>query len=181
MIKFSKNFFFLSLTVLPLCLVSRANAEENAVHAKCQINVRLIQAGHGNKGAKKNALDKTQSFSVDENQQLEDLPFGSYNTVEVKTAETSSFTPVSFELVSGEPKNNEHFTVSVTPHSLADNKVHYTLEWSAPGEKSVVATRLGVENGRSIMIGADLSSELGKKKTKDGRCFIIGVKVTCHG
>ena len=187
MSKFPRSFFYLSLLVLPLSLPSVSFCEENAVHAKCQINVRLIKAVHGNvnKKSKKKAAEQA-ALSSDENQQLEALPFGSYKTVDMKSADTSSFTPVSFELAAGDPKNTEHFTVSVTPHSLADNKVHYTLEWSTPAEKSVVATRLGVENGRSVMIGAALSSELGskdlrKKKTKDGRCFIIGVKVTCHG
>jgi len=170
--------FFVGLLANSFCLVSPVLADENAVHAKCQIDLRLVQAMHESLG--KN--DTGASLSSDENEQLEGLPFGSYKTVDIKSAKTSSFTPVSFELAAEDENNKKlQFIVSVNPHSLADNKVHYTLEWSTTGEKSVVATRLGVENGRSIMIGADLSSELGKKKAKNSSCFIIGVKVTCHG
>jgi len=179
--KFLSSIYLSSLVAL--ALPSGVKAEENAIHAKCQINVRLIQAVHEieSKKHKQKQAKSAESLSSDEHQQLEALPFGAYNTVDRKSAETSSFTPVSFELAAGDSAGNENFTVSVTPHSLADNKVHYTLEWSTPREQSVVATRLGVENGRSVMIGAALSSELGKKKTKGGRCFIIGVRVTCHG
>lgn len=170
------------VVAVSLALVPGANAQENAVHAKCEINVRLVQAIHGRKTKGVNNKENQQkSLSADEHQQLESLPFGSYATLDIKTAKTSSFTPVVFDLLAGDSKNRETFTVTVTPNSLADNKVHYTLEWSTPAQKSVVATRLGVENGRSIMIGADLSSELGSSEAKDRRCFIIGVKVSCHG
>jgi hypothetical protein len=152
-----------------------ANAEENAIHAKCQIRVRLIRAV-------KEAVAKGKKVSADvpsdDSEQLQALPFGSYRTVDEKSAETSSFTPANFILSSG--SQNKDFSVVVTPNSLADNKVHYTLEWKAPGEQSVVATRLGVENGRCVMIGADLSSEIKSgKKVKNDQCFIIGVNVTC--
>lgn len=168
--------------VLSLCLLSVGQAEENAVHAKCEINVRLVQAIYGNKAKSVESKNNVNpSLTADEHQQLEGLPFGSYYTLDMKTAKTSSFTPVVFELLAGDAKAKEFFTVTVTPNSLADNKVHYTLEWSTPNEKSMVATRLGVENGRSVMVGADLSAELGKKKSKNSRCFIVGVKVTCHG
>ena len=176
--------FLLSSVTLSL----PALADDNALHAKCEIQVRLIKA---ERGEGKNA---PPSLGEEEHSQLRQLPFGGYQTVSQKTATTSSFVPVTLELETG--KASEKFQVSVTPHSLADNKVHYSLEWTAPGAKSVVATRLGVENGRSVMLGTDLSDHDSKPSSptgkghgmvesrvesgiKDSQCFIVGVKVRC--
>lgn len=144
-----------------------AYAEEKAV--KCTVTTRLIEAKRGKPKA-------AHGMEQEERDQLTalPLPYGRYQTLTQNKIETALGQKISFNLA--EIKGKE-YVVSVTPHSFSENKVHYTFEWKAPGDQSVVATRLGVENGRSVMLGTEVSQE-GKKK--GSRCLVVGVKVRCE-
>ncbi len=162
--------------------------------ARCEVAARLVEAKHKHRGKpdKKNVADPSEKESEEEREQLKTLPYGSFETLSVQRSEVAIGETGTLELPQ---RGGAPFRVKVTPHSFADNKVHYTVQWTTPvetsgtlrqtqgeaagrstekrGEESVVATRLGVENGRSIMLGTDTLE--GPKK----RCLVVGIKVRC--
>jgi len=154
------------LIIIGSLLAVTAKADDHLAKP-CAVSVRLVEAlKEGRTEAEVNP-----EMPKDEASQLRGLPYGRFQTLSQKSFET----PLGKVGVAELPRDkSSNFHIEVTPHSLVDGKVHYTLEWKAPGEESIVATKLGVENGRNVMIGGEVTcKESGK------RSLIVGVRVKC--
>jgi hypothetical protein len=133
----------------------------------CRVSVRLIEADP------QPEIQSVETEKVDEEErkQLSGLSYGRYNVLAKARFNVKLGEKGSAELVDG---SEGRYHVEVTPHTIADEKVHYTLEWKRTPDESLVATKVGVENGRSVMVGGAIPCP-GKEK----RSVLVGVNVKC--
>ncbi len=151
-----------ALSALSLLVLTSVSTAEDVVHPTCHIRVRALSAGAATDAATAKSTAKSQEIDApdgvaDMKPQLRSLPYRSYE--EVTTAEGTADIRTS-KLFTFEDKNHATHRVTISPQGLtptADGKpkVSFTINWRGPGNAEYLHTKLGFENGKNMLLGAE--------------------------
>jgi hypothetical protein len=156
----------------------------------CSVRVRLLEAAkdvarqpHTQKNLAENIVSPQRVASAqmtmfkpegidDVKPQLEVLPFSSFRVVDVEERQGRYFESIPFTLMSGSGKKHR---ITVVPHEQLRDKIRLALVWRGPRGEELLQTQLAVQNGKSVVVGADgeLSDEDANSST------VVCVKVRC--
>lgn len=150
-------------TMLPRVLV----AEE-----LCKIKVRAIEGSEKAKSSSNTVSKEVKSFAPapalnDVTPQLETLPFKKYQVLQQGEQAVKFNQQAVFKVSS---PSNETQTVQVVPEMIEGSKVHITVDWMGPQGEKVLSTKVKVQNGRNVVLGAD---------EKESNSTIICIGVNC--
>ena len=140
---------------------SKKSANQASVK-NCNVGVRLIR-GMSGEGAQH--LERQLRDLKD---QLDSLPFSRFEVLQRKQATRQLHEQAEFRVV--DAANRSHL-VKVVPYSMMSNRVHVGVDWQGPEGETIVATKFKVENGQSMVWGADGAG---------GESTLLCVKVHCR-
>lgn len=150
----------------PSCQIGASTSADCEAAPGCDVRVRLLQGVHTegeNPSATQGLPSKLKGFQhislsagepslADIRSQLEVLPYEHFRVVSREEQRTTMGEQVEFRLQGGE---GETHTVSVVPQSIRGKRVKLGVAWEGPGGTELVQSQLAVENGKSIVVGAD--------------------------
>ena len=167
----NKNLAFIAFGALVLLyfsfLLPEIRAEENEDEGECSVGVRIIGAKEQSDSTLVNAPKEQDQFE-DVREQLKQLPFAHYRTLDYSEKNIKFFHLARFVLQGAE--QGKHI-VSIMPHDLTNGKVQITVDWSSGGVFHLVSTRMRMFNGKHLILGSDGSSNLST---------ILCIKALCH-
>lgn len=161
-----KNNICIIFLLLTLMLASPAAFAQSKSAKTCMIGVRIIGAF---KSSATSRADVQMSPALrDLGSQLTKLPFSKYVAAEYAQQMVALREKCVFDLAD---TNNERQKISVIPHETVEGRVRATVEWQGEGGVSIVSTRMRVENGQNVVLGADDTRE---------QSTIVSIKFSCR-
>ncbi|MCC6931952.1 MAG: hypothetical protein IT292_01675 [Deltaproteobacteria bacterium] len=134
---------------------------------QCSVVVRTLK-GYDRGNDRISEEHQIKGELVDLKGQIENLPFGHFELIDAKTQIVNKNETGLFALKCALGKDH---LVQVTPLGLDGIKSIVQVKWTGPAQENMVNSKMGITNGRTIMLGTEHQQE---------RCTLISLKVTCH-
>ena len=133
----------------------------------CLVRVRVVSGSERFQTAAAENVE-VSSFLRDVRAQLKPLPYAKYRPIAhdektIRLEERGLFQVTT-------PEGEVH-TLAVVPHTVADHRVHMTVDWRGPGAERLLFAKVRVSNGQNIVVGAENSRD---------SSTIMCIKVKCH-
>ena len=150
-----------------LCAASSASADTRPL---CHVGVRLIQATRAPAKGGVHKISKEipmTSFLAGMTDQLKDLPFTDYDTIDMAEGTVKLREQKRFEVFG--PQKDRHL-IFVEPHEVANGRVRTSLEWRDPAGDGLVDTTMRIVNGENVVLGTD---------SNENSSTIVSVSIHC--
>ena len=128
----------------------------------CQLGVMLIE------GKKEAVANSRSAIPKNVRKQLDTLPFSDFLLLQ-RRSELSKFGEKTFFSLR-DAKGGIH-QLELTPLEVASNKVHGLVLWKGPSNSTLLRTKLWIENGKSIVVGAEMD---------DSNSLILDISIDCN-
>ncbi len=152
--------------VTPPCFAAEnEEVEKEAQKVSCAVTVKAISGSARVASASGKALEAGK-FLSDVKHQLEPLPFQRYRIVDSTERSVELGSRSEFNVFD----DGARHTLFIKPCEVVGRRVQVRVDWTGPEGNTLLSTKLGVVNGKNVVVGTDTSGDTST---------IMSIKIDC--